>query len=394
VRIAYVQYTNPAAYPPLEHSSRILARDGWQVLFLGTSSQGARSLRFPPHSNVTVRCFGTCSLGFRQKLHYLTYCMWVLAWVLAWRPRWVYASDPLSCPIALVLSWIPGVKVVYHEHDSPSGPLVTIGIRWLVLQSRIQLAKSASCCILPNERRIEKFESDTNTGCAPMCVWNCPSLDEISEARPPLTGPDVWVLYHGSIVPERLPLDVLVALSALPDSVKLRIVGYETSGSNGYVRALQEKARDLEISHRLEWVGTVPTRSQLLRYGRISDIGVALMPLDSDDINMAAMAGASNKPFDYLACGLALIVSNLPDWRTTFVEPGYALTCAPEDPVSIAQTLRWLVDHPAEMRAMGERGRQRILREWNYETQFAAVYQALTAEWDGSAVQTTSDATR
>ena len=32
-RVVYVQYTNPAAYPPLEHSSRILADAGWQVLF-------------------------------------------------------------------------------------------------------------------------------------------------------------------------------------------------------------------------------------------------------------------------------------------------------------------------------------------------------------------------
>src|SRR5437763_77589 len=102
MRIAYVQYTNPAAYPPLEHSSRILARAGWKVLFLGIRSRGGRALRFPPHSNVTVRFLGTCSVGFRQKLHYLTYCIWVFAWVLAWRPRWVYASDPLSCPIALV----------------------------------------------------------------------------------------------------------------------------------------------------------------------------------------------------------------------------------------------------------------------------------------------------
>ena len=29
--------------------------------------------------------------------------------------------------------------------------------------------------------------------------------------------------------------------------------------------------------------------------------------------------------------------------------------------------LRWFLDHPVEMRAMGERGRQKIATEWNYE---------------------------
>jgi hypothetical protein len=34
LKTLYLQYTNPAGYPPLEPSSRILANEGWQVLFL------------------------------------------------------------------------------------------------------------------------------------------------------------------------------------------------------------------------------------------------------------------------------------------------------------------------------------------------------------------------
>ena len=43
-RILYVQFTNPAAYPPLEHSARILADAGWDVMFLGTGALGADRL--------------------------------------------------------------------------------------------------------------------------------------------------------------------------------------------------------------------------------------------------------------------------------------------------------------------------------------------------------------
>ena len=107
------------------------------------------------------------------------------------------------------------------------------------------------------------------------------------------------------------------------------------------------------------------------------DVGLAFMPKDSDDINEQAMTGASNKPFDYLACGLALLVADLPDWRKMYVESGYGLVCDPDDPESIAVALRWFLDHPDEMRKMGERGRQRIAAEWNYETQFAPVWQRM-----------------
>jgi glycosyltransferase involved in cell wall biosynthesis len=103
---------------------------------------------------------------------------------------------------------------------------------------------------------------------------------------------------------------------------------------------------------------------------------------DIDDANQQWMPGASNKPFDYLAGGLALLVSNLAGWRDLYVEPGYGIACDAPDPRSIAGALRWFMDHPTEMRAMGERGRQRVAAEWNYEAQFAPVQDWLDADRD------------
>jgi glycosyltransferase involved in cell wall biosynthesis len=91
------------------------------------------------------------------------------------------------------------------------------------------------------------------------------------------------------------------------------------------------------------------------------------------------MTGASNKPFDYLACGLALLVSDLPDWRSAYVEPGYGLACDPQDPESIAGAVRRFLGDPGLARSMGENGRQRILADWNYEGRFLPVYSRLKA---------------
>lgn len=71
-RILYIQYTNPAGYPPLEHSSRILADAGWQVLFLGTGALGAAALRFPPHSNVRVRLLKLSRMSFAGSVRTIT----------------------------------------------------------------------------------------------------------------------------------------------------------------------------------------------------------------------------------------------------------------------------------------------------------------------------------
>jgi glycosyltransferase involved in cell wall biosynthesis len=371
-RIVYVQYTNPGGYPPLEHSSRILADAGWEVLFLGTGALGeANALRFPAHPSIAVKQLSFCPAGFRQKIHYVIFGLWVLAWVLAWRPRWVYASDALSCPVALALSCVPGLRIIYHEHDSPSGG-VGSGTNRFVMWCRRVLARCARYCILPNQRRVEQFEADTGADNV-LCVWNCPCKGEITAPRAPLNGHDVWLLYHGSIGPSRLPLAVLTALARLPDALKLRVIGYETVGTADYLDTVRERARDLGILHRVDSVGPVPHRSELMQYCQRSDIGLALMPANAHDINMRAMTGASNKAFDYLASGLPVLVSDLPDWKAMFVDPGYGLACAPDDPCSLERALRWLLDHPAELRAMGERGRQRIEQEWNYEMQFGKV---------------------
>src|SRR5207302_2869490 len=103
-------------YPPLEHSSHVLAEAGWRVLFLGTGALGADALRFPAHHNIQVKQLPYCAPGFRQKLHYLFYCGWVMAHIVAFRPKWIYASDPLSAPLALALGLVPGLPVIYHEH--------------------------------------------------------------------------------------------------------------------------------------------------------------------------------------------------------------------------------------------------------------------------------------
>ncbi|MDX2150556.1 MAG: glycosyltransferase [Bryobacteraceae bacterium] len=369
-RILYVQYTNPAGYPPLQHSSRLLAKEGWKVRFLGTGALGTESLRFPEHPRIEVRQIPFQGAGWRQKLHYLRYVAWVLWHTRRWRPHWIYASDLMACPIALAATRLLGTPVIYHEHDSPVEGDSTKFTR-LLLGARRALARTARLSILPNAERARLF-ADRQGAQKVELVWNCPSLDEV-EPRPraPLGG-ELTVLYHGSIVPERLPETVVEALAQLPDGVRLKVVGYETNSSRGYSERLMRKAQALGVGRRIAFPGTVE-RSAMMDLCRSCDVGLALLPKRADDFNLEMMVGASNKPFDYLACGLALVVSDLPAWRTVYVDGGYGRACDATSAESIAEQIRWYWEHPVELRAMGERGRQRILAEWNYETAFARV---------------------
>lgn len=374
-RVLYIQYTNPGGYPPLQHSSKILADAGWQVLFLGTGASGAGGLDFPPHERIAVRRMPFEKPGWKQKAQFVRFFFWVMWTVATWRPHWIYASDPLSAPTALALTFLPWLAVIYHEHDSP-GAHVNDGFFALVMKARGHLARRARMCVLPNGNRLARFEREAGPLRASACVWNCPGLYEIPAASRSGNGDSIWLLYHGTLVPERLSPVVIDALALLPDHVKLRAVGYETVGAPGYVAALRQRAESLGIGHRVEFLPPV-SRTDLLPITLRSDIGLALIPRTVSDYNFEAMTGASNKVFDYMACGLPVLVSALPDWCEMFVRPGYGLACNPADPHSVAAALRPLVENPAKLKEMGEAGRRQILSRWNYETVFAPVFELM-----------------
>src|SRR5262245_10387602 len=118
-RILFVQYTDPSAYPPLEHSSRFLANRGWDVVMLGIRAIGTDKFRFLVHPHIRIKQIGFVRGGWQQKLHYLFFAYWTLYWAWRWKPQWVYASDPLACPGVWLAQKLTNVRVVYHEHDSP-----------------------------------------------------------------------------------------------------------------------------------------------------------------------------------------------------------------------------------------------------------------------------------
>lgn len=73
------------------------------------------------------------------------------------------------------------------------------------------------------------------------------------------------------------------------------------------------------------------------------------------------------KLFEYMAAGLPVIASNFPFWEQFVKDQGAGLMVDPLDPDAIANAIVWLLDHPEEADAMGQRGRQAVLAEYNWD---------------------------
>ena len=378
MRVLYVQYTNPGAYPPLVRGATLLADSGASVRMLGTRVRDTDPLDVAPSNGIDVRLMNEAPEGWRLKAHYARYGAWVAREAAAWKPDWIYASDLFSTPIALAVAALTRARVVYHEHDAPAAARPN----WVIqrcLDARARLLRGATIVVTPNADRSARLSALAG-GRQVLTVWNCP-LRPATKPRSARALDALRLLFCGSINSERLPLTVVEALARTTTPVMLDVAGYETVGSRGYIAALRAHARRSGVEQRIRLLGTVPENRWSVVFEQC-DIGLALMPLASSDENMRHMAGASNKPFEYLSCGVAPLVTDLPDWKRTFVEPGYALVCNPSQVESIVEALNWAAAHRDAVRESAMRGWERLCLDWNYETQYAPVLEAM---WGRSA---------
>jgi len=369
-RVLFVQATNPGAYPPLIHASMLMAEAGWEVTFLSAPIEGNK-LALDPHPRIKVHEVRTRPSHVMGKVDYAVYAAVAARLAVRLRPDVVYASDALGAGPGLLAARLAGATFVYHEHDSPS-PLHPILVR-----ARRAAARAARLVVFPNEARARIAQKELRFSNDKLhVVWNVPRRTELVVSTP-TAEPPLIVYYHGNISPETLPESVAFAVKRMAGRVKLRIVGYETANAQGYIRRLVGGNAGAGGVNPIEYIGKV-SRADLLTQAARAHVGLALMSRQSNNLNMQHLTGASNKPFDYMAAGLALLVSDLPDWTRMFVEPGFARAADPTSADSLLAALEWFLNHGHERQEMAARGKTMIESAWNYETVFAPILKSLT----------------
>jgi glycosyltransferase involved in cell wall biosynthesis len=367
-RLLFVQSWEPAFYPPLINAAWQMAEAGWQVHFLSARIAGS-GLKLPHHPNISEYSIAERPSHVIRPKDFIRYLRAAAAVALRLKPQIVYASDPLGAAPGILAARLARAKLIYHEHDSPSPGTLNS----LLNRSRGAAARSANIIIFPNEERARIAADELHFDHSRLrIIWNLPRVAEIpnvtTRANHPLT-----LYYHGSISPERLPESLVEGIVHFEGRVRLKLVGYEAPGANGYIDRLTGRGTTSHGERLTEYIGVLSRGKDLLIQAASAHVGLAFMPLDANDINMQHMTGASNKAFDYMASGLALLVSDLPDWHQCFVAPGFGLSCDPGDASSIQQTLQWFLDNPEERRRMGERSRRQIMSEWNYDSAFRPI---------------------
>ena len=83
-----------------------------------------------------------------------------------------------------------------------------------------------------------------------------------------------------------------------------------------------------------------------------------------------------------MGAGIPVLCSDFPVWKALIEGVGCGLCVDPADDAAVVQAIRWLDEHPAQARAMGERGRAAVAERFNWERELdrlVALYGELMA---------------
>ena len=186
-------------------------------------------------------------------------------------------------------------------------------------------------------------------------------------------GTGTLLHFHGSITATAVPLEIAAAVARLPAGSLLRVCGYPTDGGV-HVRAIRAAFAQLGLGERLQIIDPLE-RNRLLALARTAQIGIAGFAAPGLNSNHDAMVGASNKVFDYLACGLAVLISDAPQWRSLLGGRDDVAFFEHGDVDSMVRGVEKLVAFRASQ--SGTTAAVAMPEQWTHEAQFAPVLRGM-----------------
>jgi glycosyltransferase involved in cell wall biosynthesis len=156
-------------------------------------------------------------------------------------------------------------------------------------------------------------------------------------------------------------LDALALLAHQDITPSVRLAGY-TDGAAG-LAAIQRGISQRGLSQQVELRGRIP-HTQVPAWIRSGRIGlVMLQPIAK------FMKNIPTKMFEYWACGLPVIASDLPPIRPFLTDGKNGLRSDPTSATDLARAINWLIQHPSEGKMMGQYGQKQVQADWNNDCQ-------------------------
>jgi len=315
------------------------------------SKEGVELIPLPRANNRLLRIVTSQTLIFKA---------------LRQRATLYHFHDPELIPVGLLLKILFRKKVVYDaREDYPAMMLNKVYIpkplRALLgaALSRLEaLAARALDGIITADpftlRRLARLGPSKK-----LVFYNFPSYKTFPP--PPRDETKPFDLVYSGGLSERcgsfLLLDAVQDLIAQGRTLRLLLIGYFDDERTKEL--VERRIRTLGLEGHVELCGTIP-HDEMAR--RLSRARIGVCPLQA---TAKFLHNIPVKVFEYWACGLPVVASDLPPIRPFFRNHELGLLFKPGDARELSEAIGWLLDHPTEATRMGMRGRRAVVERYN-----------------------------
>ncbi len=256
-------------------------------------------------------------------------------------------------------------KVVFDQHEDSTGQAFQAALekyhkRWfakimrgIVWFQECNMVRNSDVVITASEMIAEKI---SNYGIkrnivvlhnyADKNATSCDMSDYMERSR--------IICYAGGLYERRGIGEVIDAMS-LVDGI------FEFAGDLN--NNLKDKYCKLDGWNRCKYLGKIERKSVNELYGR-SRVGI----INNYDLPYHRNSNP-NKLFEYMAAGLPIICTSIPEWAKIVEDSKCGLVVNALNPKEIAHAINYLLDNPTEAMKMGENGYKRFVEKYNWEAE-------------------------
>jgi glycosyltransferase involved in cell wall biosynthesis len=290
---------------------------------------------------------------------------------------------PELIPIGLLLKLL-GKKVIYDVHEAfgekiPSKEWIRprqarFLISKLFPQVENALSRFFDHIIVADSFVAKQFKRQSVTVIANYPVLSMVKARSLDKVRIRKIVGRTIAIYVGGLTRERGLLQMVKAMEFLSDlDVELHLLGRLDD---------PEDEELIKQSSNVKYFGFV-TLEKVFEYLALADIGLAVF----QPTRAYLYAGENtNKLFEYMACKLAVVVSDFPNLRRIVEGAKCGICVDPTSPQEIAAAIRYLHENPEVRMQMGESGFQAVLSKYNWEREsekLLEIYNRLVSENEG-----------
>lgn len=297
-----------------------------------------------------------------------------------------HIHDPELLPLAWLLQALSQRPVIYDAHEYYGDEvrtrhwipaLLRAPAGWLTERIEKTIAGHLAAVVTVNEHMRAGF---LRVQPRSVAVRNYPPVEYFAATQPVVRA--CQIVYAGVLTRERgieTVYDAARLLHARYPDLEIAIAG--PLDWSGVERRVPRDAAAWQHDCGVRFLGTLPQRqvAPLLQGAAAGWIPFLATPNN--------VRSTPNKLLEYMAAALPVVASNFGYLREIIEAADCGLLATGGDAAAQAEQLAWLLDHPAEARAMGDRGRATVLARYTWAGEaktLLALYRELRLAREGN----------